>query len=728
MADKCHICLLGLIIICSLLTGTSGAEVTRVFSSSGENVRLPCNNALSDCTSTSWIYSRQSVTVELITGGKKKNNIERHERLSLGSDCSLNIEKVTKEDNGFYICRQYVNGEQQGADALVNLLFLHVSSSSSQTEIRPGSSVTLFCQLYYDRVSCDTLVRTEGVQLIWVNQAGVNLQTDSRYQISFSSGQCISTLTTTLLNEDHNREWRCLVTQRNELKTSVTYTVKYPTPFETKTVTPVSSSRTTTTVNTPVTSTHPDPVDTTSETLVCMTYVGFLFRVIVIIVEIAVFAAPTVILLQIICARRAGRKDHHSEEIKIVPRHWTPVADSWLFPGEDGVIATEGNSGEDDSLVFYRSGENVRLPCNNALSDCTSTTWIYSRRSETVELITLGIKKNDIERHERLSLDSDCSLNIKKATKEDYGFYICRQDVNGEQQGTDARVHLNVLQGSNGAEDTHTFCSSGENVRLPCNNALSDCASTTWIYSRQSESVELTAGGEKKNNIERHERLSLGSDCSLNIKKVAEEDNGSYSCRQYVNGEQQGADARVYLHFLHVSLSSSQTEIRPGSSVTLSCQLYYDGVSCDYLVRTEGVQLIWVNRAGVNLQTDSRYQISPPGQCISTLTTTLLNKDHNREWRCLVTQRKVKTSVKYIVKYSAPVNLTRSSSNSEKKSSQTTAAAPTIQDPAGTKPETVSMTAGSLFRVIVIIVEIAVYAAPTVILLQIICARRAGET
>ncbi len=87
--------------------------------------------------------------------------------------------------------------------------------------------MTLFCQLYYDGVSCDTLVRTEGVQLIWVNQDGVNLQTDSRYQISFSSGQCISTLTTTLLNEDHNREWRCQVKQRKELKTAVTYTVKF---------------------------------------------------------------------------------------------------------------------------------------------------------------------------------------------------------------------------------------------------------------------------------------------------------------------------------------------------------------------------------------------------------------------------------------------------------------------------------------------------------------------
>ncbi len=89
--------------------------------------------------------------------------------------------------------------------------------------------MTLSCQLYYDQVrfSCHDLVGFEGIDLIWVNQAGVNLQTDSRFQI-FSSGQCTSSLTTTLLNEDHNREWRCQVTQRNQLKTSATYTVKYP--------------------------------------------------------------------------------------------------------------------------------------------------------------------------------------------------------------------------------------------------------------------------------------------------------------------------------------------------------------------------------------------------------------------------------------------------------------------------------------------------------------------
>ncbi len=104
--------------------------------------------------------------------------------------------------------------------------------------------------------------------------------------------------------------------------------------------------------------------------------------------------------------------------------------------------------------------------------------------------------------------------------------------------------------GMNGAEVTNVFYSSGENVRLPCNNALSDCTSTTWIYNRHSVAVELIAGGEKKDDVERRERLSLGSDCSLNIKKVTKEDYGFYTCRQYVNG-QQGTDAHVYLHFLH---------------------------------------------------------------------------------------------------------------------------------------------------------------------------------
>ncbi|XP_050961586.1 uncharacterized protein LOC127162784 [Labeo rohita] len=498
MADKCHLCLLGLIILSSLLTGTSRVDETHVFISSGENVRLPCNNHLHDCTSTTWFYkNRHSASVELIGDGIVIKYVERHERLILGFDCSLNITNITKDDYGLYCCRQYVNDTQQGTDAYVYLHVLHVSSSSSQTEISAGSSVTLSCQLYSDshsRASCDDWIRSEEIQLFWVNQAGVKLTiSDTIYQES-APGLCISTVNTTLLNEDDNREWRCEVTHRNQVKTSVTYTVK-----------------------------------------------------------------------------------------------------------------SSGTSGVDDAHVFISSGENVRLPCNNALHDCKSTTWIYDsfRHSATVELIGLGKKNKDIKRHERLSLGSDCSLNITNIIKEDYGLY---------------------------------------------------------------------------------------------------------SCLQYVNDKQQGADACVYLHVLHVSSSSSQTKISAGSSVSLSCQLYsFAGVSCDDLIRYKGIQLFWVNQAGVKVTiSDSRYQESAPGCCIKTLTTTLLNEDDNREWRCEVTHRnQVKTSVTYTVKSSAqdkttaaviPVHITKSTtttavtstqapvtstlipvsrSNSETTSRQTTAAAPT---------------------------------------------------
>uniref|UniRef100_A0A8C1VDE0 Ig-like domain-containing protein n=1 Tax=Cyprinus carpio TaxID=7962 RepID=A0A8C1VDE0_CYPCA len=316
MVDECHLCLLGLIALSSLLTGISGVNHTHVFISSGENVRLPCNNALHDCTSTTWNYNgfRHSAAVELIAGGIKKKNTERHERLSLGSDCSLNIRNISTEDCGLYTCRQYVNG-QQGPDARVYLHVPHVSSS--QTEISAGLSVTLFCQLYsYTGVSCDDLISSERIDLFWVNQAGVKLtRSESRYQISSSSDHCIVTLNTTLLNEDHNREWRCEVTQRDQVKSSVTYTVKSSAPVGIKSQIPVSSSNSETmSRQTPAAAPiQAGMVSDAAETEVRRT-AGSLFRVIVIIVEFAAFAAPTVILLQFICARRAGRKKSQYEK------------------------------------------------------------------------------------------------------------------------------------------------------------------------------------------------------------------------------------------------------------------------------------------------------------------------------------------------------------------------------------------------------------------------------
>ncbi|XP_048039275.1 uncharacterized protein LOC125264073 [Megalobrama amblycephala] len=103
----------------------------------------------------------------------------------------------------------------------VDLHVLHVSVSPSSSSSSSSSSQT--------EINSPVVIgfSYEGLHLLWVNQAGVDLKTDSRYQILFSSDHCIITLTTTLLNEDDNREWRCQLTLRNQLQTSVRYTVKY---------------------------------------------------------------------------------------------------------------------------------------------------------------------------------------------------------------------------------------------------------------------------------------------------------------------------------------------------------------------------------------------------------------------------------------------------------------------------------------------------------------------
>ncbi|XP_051506429.1 uncharacterized protein LOC127413367 isoform X5 [Myxocyprinus asiaticus] len=265
MADKCHIYLLGLIILCSPLTGTSEVEDIHVFFTDGENVTLPCNNARSDCTSTTWNYYGEGYSEPevLISGEIKKNGIERHERLNLGSDCSLNIYKTTKEDYGLYNCWKYVNGERPNTEN-VYLHFLQVSPPSTQTEIRPGSSVTLSCQLY---LNDKYTLHNRGFKLVWVNESGVDLQTDSRYQISSSPEHCNITLTTTLLNEDNDREWRCQITEGTDVKTSVSYTVKY--------------------------------LDTSDR---------WLYKVIP-AVTVAVVALLTLVILWLICKRRADRNE-----------------------------------------------------------------------------------------------------------------------------------------------------------------------------------------------------------------------------------------------------------------------------------------------------------------------------------------------------------------------------------------------------------------------------------
>ena len=96
------------------------------------------------------------------------------------------------------------------------------------------------------------------------------------------------------------------------------------------------------------------------------------------------------------------------------------------------------------------------------------------------------------------------------------------------------------------------FKTEGEEVRLRCDGVVyPNCSSTTWIFEseRTSDSAALVTHGVIKKDPGRVERLSLGSDCSLNVRRVNTEDAGRYTCQQYLTegGSQHGEDASIYL-------------------------------------------------------------------------------------------------------------------------------------------------------------------------------------
>ncbi|CAB1339976.1 unnamed protein product, partial [Coregonus sp. 'balchen'] len=118
----------------------------------------------------------------------------------------------------------------------------------------------------------------------------------------------------------------------------------------------------------------------------------------------------------------------------------------------------------------------------------------------------------------------------------------------------------------------------GGNVSLPCTNVYyPNCSSTTWIYGSIEE---VSLGRVKKEKLNRADRLSLGSNCSLNVSNVRAEDAGVYTCRQFLTegGQQHGGDATVHLSVLTVSSSTPVTDLKPDGTVALRCSLLtFDG-------------------------------------------------------------------------------------------------------------------------------------------------------
>ena len=78
----------------------------------GDCVPLSCG-ARSDCSRITWLFSyNRTMNVELVEYGKVKSE-DNKERLHVTEECSLEVKKLGKEDEGLYVCREYPSpGEQ----------------------------------------------------------------------------------------------------------------------------------------------------------------------------------------------------------------------------------------------------------------------------------------------------------------------------------------------------------------------------------------------------------------------------------------------------------------------------------------------------------------------------------------------------------------------------------------------------------------------------------------
>ncbi|MGH0143139.1 UNVERIFIED_CONTAM: hypothetical protein FKN15_053232 [Acipenser sinensis] len=191
------------------------------------------------------------------------------------------------------------------------------------------------------------------------------------------------------------------------------------------------------------------------------------------------------------------------------------------------------------------------------------------------------------------------------------------------------------------------YLSLGDTVTLPCagfqkyENSL-----ILWIFSQRSESSELASDGKiTVKQPERAARLEVLPDSSLRIHHLHTEDAGRYECQQYVNGQLYEGGTPVVLNLLTITADPGR-DLKRGTSLALQCTLVCNGGIADCSPAPDNVELTWVDDEGTALQGD-RFKITTY-RTHSTLSLELQTSDHDRRWRCDLTEGgEVKASYSY---------------------------------------------------------------------------------
>lgn len=113
---------------CGVFSTGTAEQYSPVYAVRAEHdVTLPCKNLIHDqhkCKSTTWLFSDSGSTTIIFENGQiHKDTQTKSDRLNVKKkNCSLVIKKVSVEDVGRYICRQFnKSGQQQGPDIQADL-------------------------------------------------------------------------------------------------------------------------------------------------------------------------------------------------------------------------------------------------------------------------------------------------------------------------------------------------------------------------------------------------------------------------------------------------------------------------------------------------------------------------------------------------------------------------------------------------------------------------------
>ncbi|XP_056283513.1 uncharacterized protein LOC130202180 isoform X3 [Pseudoliparis swirei] len=130
-----------LVLVLQFTAAATGQRYPSFTVRDGDEVSLPCFNVMDyhkNCDSSDWLFDdlKSTVAVFLVKEGQIDAEAkDKSDRLSVSENCSLVIKKVTDEDAGRYVCRQYRSGHQQGQDALVILSVVTMTEHKDSEEV-----------------------------------------------------------------------------------------------------------------------------------------------------------------------------------------------------------------------------------------------------------------------------------------------------------------------------------------------------------------------------------------------------------------------------------------------------------------------------------------------------------------------------------------------------------------------------------------------------------------